>query len=327
MSAVPGSGRALIVETDGGSRGNPGPAGFGALVRDAVTGEVLAEVAEAIGIATNNVAEYGGLVAGLQAAAAIDPDARVEVRADSRLVVEQMSGRWKIKHEDMRRLALQAHKVLPADRVTYTWVPRAMNTSADRLANEAMDAAARGQTWTRRTIDEGEPMSRGVAMTAQQRAYVPPGGQVLTPYICPRNAAGAIDWYVRVFGATETIERLVDPDGRIGHAEISIDGAAIMVSDAYPDYGAVSPEEGSRTATFALILYVPDADATIAAAQAAGADVQRPVEEQFYGSRAGTVLDPFGVRWRVSTHVRDVPAQELARAAGEYRGAQPGPLA
>jgi probable phosphoglycerate mutase len=147
-------GRSLIVETDGGSRGNPGPAGFGAVVRDASTGAVLAEVGEAIGTATNNVAEYRGLLAGLRAAARLDPAAQVEVRADSKLVVEQMSGRWQIKHEDMRRLAEQARAVLPAAAVTYTWVPRAKNTHADRLANEAMDVAA-GQTRTRGTTTPG----------------------------------------------------------------------------------------------------------------------------------------------------------------------------
>ena len=92
----------LVVEADGGSRGNPGLAGYGAVVRDARTGEVLAEVSEPIGHATNNVAEYGGLVAGLRAAAKVAPGADAEVRMDSRLVVEQMSGRWKIKHPDLR---------------------------------------------------------------------------------------------------------------------------------------------------------------------------------------------------------------------------------
>jgi ribonuclease HI/rhodanese-related sulfurtransferase len=143
--------RTLVVEADGGSRGNPGPAGYGAVVKDGRTGDVLAEVAEAIGRATNNVAEYGGLIAGLQAAVALDPQASVEVRMDSKLVVEQMSGTWKIKHEDMQRLARQARAVLPPDRVSYTWVPRALNSHADRLANEAMDAAARGETWIART--------------------------------------------------------------------------------------------------------------------------------------------------------------------------------
>ena len=135
--------RRLVVEADGGSRGNPGPAGYGAVVRDATTGEVLAEVSESIGRATNNVAEYSGLIAGLRAAAAIARGADVEVRMDSKLVVEQMSGRWQIKHPDMRPLAAKARETAGAlGRVSYTWVPRARNAHADRLANQAMDAAA-----------------------------------------------------------------------------------------------------------------------------------------------------------------------------------------
>jgi broad specificity phosphatase PhoE/ribonuclease HI len=130
--------RLLIVETDGGSRGNPGPAGWGAVVRDA-DGAVLAERADFLGVTTNNVAEYSGLIAGLRAARAIDPTATVEVRADSKLLVEQMSGRWQIKHEAMRRLATEAQAVFPPEQVRYTWVPRAENSVADALANEAMD--------------------------------------------------------------------------------------------------------------------------------------------------------------------------------------------
>jgi ribonuclease HI len=136
--------RRLVVEADGGSRGNPGPAGYGAVVRDAATGEALAEVSESIGRATNNVAEYSGLIAGLRAAAAIAHGADVEVRMDSKLVVEQMSGRWQIKHPDMRPLAAKARETARAlGRVSYTWVPRSRNAHADRLANQAMDAAAR----------------------------------------------------------------------------------------------------------------------------------------------------------------------------------------
>jgi probable phosphoglycerate mutase len=132
--------RRLIIEADGGSRGNPGPAGYGALVRDADTGRLLAERAASIGRATNNVAEYGGLVAGLQAALDLDPSADVEVRMDSKLVVEQMSGRWKVKHPDMQQLALQAQKIARRlGSVRYTWVPRAQNGAADALANSAMD--------------------------------------------------------------------------------------------------------------------------------------------------------------------------------------------
>ena len=139
--------RRLLVEADGGSRGNPGPAAYGALVRDAYTMEVLARDAAALGVVSNNVAEYSGLVAGLRLAVALDPDAQVEVRMDSKLVVEQMSGRWKIKHDDMRRLALEARDVLDPARVRYTWVPRAENKDADQLANEAMDDAAKGRPW------------------------------------------------------------------------------------------------------------------------------------------------------------------------------------
>ncbi|MFG3119414.1 bifunctional RNase H/acid phosphatase [Streptomyces sp. NPDC048197] len=139
--------RTLIVEADGGSRGNPGPAGYGAVVLDPETGEALAEAAEFIGTATNNVAEYKGLVAGLRAAHALDPEARIQVRMDSKLVVEQMSGRWQIKHPGMKPLAAEARSVFPADRVTYEWIPRAKNKHADRLANEAMDAGKIGKQW------------------------------------------------------------------------------------------------------------------------------------------------------------------------------------
>ncbi|MET9252874.1 bifunctional RNase H/acid phosphatase [Streptomyces sp. NPDC003717] len=140
--------RELVVEADGGSRGNPGPAGYGAVVRDGATGQTLAETAEYLGVATNNVAEYRGLLAGLRAARELDPGAAVHVRMDSKLVVEQMSGRWKIKHPGMKPLAAEAAGVFPPDRVTYEWIPRAENKHADRLANEAMDAGARGEAWS-----------------------------------------------------------------------------------------------------------------------------------------------------------------------------------
>ncbi|MEU3963558.1 bifunctional RNase H/acid phosphatase [Streptomyces buecherae] len=137
----------FVVEADGGSRGNPGPAGYGAVVFDQESGQPLAEAAEFIGTATNNVAEYRGLIAGLRAAYALDPAAHVLVRMDSKLVVEQMSGRWKIKHPDMRPLATEAAAVFPAGQVSYAWVPREQNKHADRLANEAMDAGGRGEPW------------------------------------------------------------------------------------------------------------------------------------------------------------------------------------
>jgi ribonuclease H / adenosylcobalamin/alpha-ribazole phosphatase len=131
----------VVVEADGGSRGNPGPAGYGALVRDVATGAVLAERKAALGFTTNNVAEYSGLVAGLTAARDLGA-AQVDVRMDSKLVVEQMSGRWQIKHPPLQTLADQARELVAGfDRVTFEWIPRERNKDADRLANEAMDAA------------------------------------------------------------------------------------------------------------------------------------------------------------------------------------------
>ncbi|WP_406057885.1 bifunctional RNase H/acid phosphatase [Streptomyces sp. NBC_01077] len=165
------SSREVIVEADGGSRGNPGPAGYGAVVLDPVTGETLAEAAEYIGVATNNVAEYKGLVAGLKAARALFPDATVHVRMDSKLVVEQMSGRWKIKHPDMKPLAAEAGRVFPAAQVRYEWIPRERNKHADRLANEAMDAGKRGRQW------EPSDSTAGLdAAAARNAAALPPSG-------------------------------------------------------------------------------------------------------------------------------------------------------
>jgi ribonuclease H / adenosylcobalamin/alpha-ribazole phosphatase len=135
--------RRLVVEADGGSRGNPGPAAYGALVRDAETHQVLAREAAALGVASNNVAEYSGLLAGLRLARALDPDCLVEVRMDSKLVVEQMSGRWQIKHPSMRPLAAEAAGLVrQLASVQFQWVARAQNARADALANRAMDAQA-----------------------------------------------------------------------------------------------------------------------------------------------------------------------------------------
>jgi broad specificity phosphatase PhoE/ribonuclease HI len=137
--------RHVIIEADGGSRGNPGPSAYGAVLKDADTGEVIAEDGTTIGVATNNVAEYSGLIAGLRMAEEFAPDADIEVRMDSKLVVEQMSGRWKIKHPDMRPLATEANRLAPFG-TTYTWVPREQNKHADRLANEALDGKRDGVT-------------------------------------------------------------------------------------------------------------------------------------------------------------------------------------
>lgn len=129
----------VVIEADGGARGNPGPAGYGAVVRDAETGAVLAERGEAIGIATNNIAEYSGLVAGLEAAAELGATA-ADVYMDSKLVIEQMSGRWQIKHPGLRPLAAKAAALSKQiGTVGYHWIPREKNQHADAIANRAMD--------------------------------------------------------------------------------------------------------------------------------------------------------------------------------------------
>ncbi|WP_193510070.1 reverse transcriptase-like protein [Cryobacterium sp. BB736] len=132
-------GRRLIIEADGGSRGNPGPAGSGSVIIDGGSGEILAVVGRYIGVASNNVAEYTGLVEGVRRALVIDPDAELLVRMDSKLVVEQMSGRWKIKHPAMAELAAQARDLLMGTPVRFEWVPRLQNSRADAAANKAMD--------------------------------------------------------------------------------------------------------------------------------------------------------------------------------------------
>ncbi|MDJ0462847.1 bifunctional RNase H/acid phosphatase [Streptomyces sp. H27-C3] len=196
-------GRSLVIEADGGSRGNPGPAGYGAVVLDPTTGETLAEAAEYIGVATNNVAEYKGLIAGLRAAKALDPEARVHARMDSKLVVEQMSGRWKIKHPDMKPLAAEAATILPRAQVTYEWIPREKNKHADRLANEAMDAGKKGKQW--------EPSASMAALKSG-----PARERVLPPSGPPGDAAaGAAKARAAMVGAavpTQTLLTLPDED-------------------------------------------------------------------------------------------------------------------
>ena len=131
----------VLVEVDGGSRGNPGPAGFGCVVWSPDRLTMLAEHKQAIGVTTNNVAEYRGLIAGLEEARRLGAD-DVAVAMDSKLVVEQMMGRWKIKHPAMAELAAEARQVLSGTPVRFEWVPRLQNSRADACANQAMDARA-----------------------------------------------------------------------------------------------------------------------------------------------------------------------------------------
>ncbi|QTH59154.1 bifunctional RNase H/acid phosphatase [Corynebacterium hindlerae] len=155
----------LIIEADGGSRGNPGVAGSGIVVYSD-SREVLREIAYVVGKASNNVAEYHGLLRGLEAAAELGAT-DVDVYMDSKLVVEQMSGRWKIKHPDMKELALQAQQLARGfDQVTYTWIPREKNKKADALSNVAMDACAEGKPVG--VLDAEKPAEKPVEKPAEK---------------------------------------------------------------------------------------------------------------------------------------------------------------
>ena len=197
-------GRKVIVEADGGARGNPGPAGYGALVREADTGEVLAERSESIGVATNNVAEYGGLIAGLEAA--VDVGATdVEVRMDSRLVVEQMSGRWQIKNPGLRPLAAKAASLVRRfDSVRYAWVPREHNRHADALANAAMDQAA-GKPTTAPTAQASAPAAEAREVAAPDSSALAQAREVAAQ-ARGRGAGARTSWEPRAAtGATRLL--------------------------------------------------------------------------------------------------------------------------
>jgi PhnB protein len=142
---------------------------------------------------------------------------------------------------------------------------------------------------------------------------IPDGYSSVTPYIIVAGAAKAIEFYKSVFGATERM-RLGGPDGKIGHAELEIGDSLIMLADEHPEMGALAPPTVGGTPV-GLHVYVADVDAVAAKAVAAGATLKRPVENQFYGDRLGSLIDPFGHLWHISTHVEDVSPDEIARRA------------
>ena len=137
----------------------------------------------------------------------------------------------------------------------------------------------------------------------------------LVPYVIVADAAAALDFYARAFGAVEVL-RLEGADGRIGHAEVDLGGSRLMLADAYPEHGVVGPADLGGSPVL-LHLEVPDADATFAQAVAAGATVLRPVEDQFYGARSGQVVDPFGHRWAIQTITRAMTQDEMQRGLDE----------
>lgn len=140
---------------------------------------------------------------------------------------------------------------------------------------------------------------------------IPDGYHSITPYLVIRGAAAAIDFYTQVFGATELV-RMPQPDGRIGHAELKIGDSMIMMADEYPEMQVVGPQTLGNSSV-GLLLYVDDADATFAKAVAAGATVDKPMADQFYGDRSGTLKDPWGHKWTIATHKEDVSPEEMKK--------------
>jgi len=148
--------------------------------------------------------------------------------------------------------------------------------------------------------------------------YIPDGYHTATPYLIVNGAARALEFYKQVFGATELI-RMPAPGGKVGHAEIRIGDSNIMLADEFPEMDARGPQAIGGTPV-SLMLYFEDCDAVTARAVASGAKVLRPVQDQFYGDRSGTVLDPFGHKWTIATHKEDLSAEELQKRAAALFG-------
>ena len=147
---------------------------------------------------------------------------------------------------------------------------------------------------------------------------IPDNYPQVSPYICVDGAAEAIEFYSEVLGATERV-RIPSPGGRIGHAELAIGDAVIMLSDEHPEMGAVGPTSVGGTSV-TIGVYVEDVDAAFDRAIAAGAAAQQPVEDRFYGDRSGEFVDPWGHRWSVATHIEDVDPDEMVRRAADLFG-------
>lgn len=309
-------GRTLVVEADGGSRGNPGVAGYGALVRDGETGALLVERAAPLGKASNNVAEYSGLIAGLQAVLdlGLADDARVQVRMDSKLVVEQMAGRWKIKHEDMRRLALEARDLARqiqwvGGTVDYTWIPRAANAAADALSNDGMDG---------RTVRRDHPGAGAAPTFGEVRAPV-------TEVVFSTETTPTLDGPCRLVlvrhGVTAfTEQRKLDgrggsnpPLSPVGRRQAQAAGAAVqeLVERSEPSPLTVITSSLTRAV---------ETGGAVAEALGTTAEVDRDWDEQAFGDWDGrTIADLVGGSGEELLALRQDPS--YARPGGES-GAQ-----
>ena len=284
------SGLRVVVEADGGSRGNPGPAGYGAVVFDAATGEVLAERSAALGETTNNVAEYEGLIAGLEAATKLGAS-DVAVRMDSKLVVEQMSGRWKIKHPNLRPLALRARDLAQAlPSVSWTWIPREQNTHADRLANEAMDASARDVRADRVDATEASPGPRTGVGPGEQASRGGSGvTRRLSGWMDPHQAP-TITLLVR-HGATElSVAKRFSGRGDTALSELGRTQAAAVAQRLadWPEVAAVVSSPLSRARETA---------GAVAAATGKPLSFDADLAETDFGEWEGFTFAEVGERW------------------------------
>ena len=151
---------------------------------------------------------------------------------------------------------------------------------------------------------------------------IPAGYEGATPYLIVKDAARALEFYQKAFGATE-IMRIPAPEGKVGHAEIKIGAAIIMLADEFPEMNCKSPRSFGGTPV-SIMVYVQDVDRFVKQAVAAGGTVLRPVENKFYGDRAASLEDPFGHQWHFATHVEDVPPDELAKRAKAFMKPQGG---
>jgi PhnB protein len=140
---------------------------------------------------------------------------------------------------------------------------------------------------------------------------IPEGYHSITPYLVIKGAAAAIDFYKQAFGAVE-IMRMPQPDGRVGHAELKFGDSVVMLADEYPEMDVVGPQTLGNTSV-GLLLYLDDVDKAVERAVSLGATIKKPIADQFYGDRTGTIEDPFGHKWTLAVHIEDVTPEEMQR--------------
>ncbi len=157
-------------------------------------------------------------------------------------------------------------------------------------------------------------------MATKAKNAIPQGYHTVTPYLVCKGAAKAIDWYKKVLNAQETM-RMPGPNGQVMHAELRIGDSVVMLADEFPEMGARSPQSLGGT-PIGMMVYVEHCDSVFGRAVEAGAKVERPLQDQFYGDRSGTIVDPFGHKWTIGTHIEDLTPEEMERRSKEFMAQQ-----